>query len=308
MSEAGAVQNGTVELALVKTLPVANQLGECPLWHPERQQLYWTDILASKLYRYTPGSDEIEVFDTPERLASFGFIRNSDWLICGFASGIARYQPHTGELDWLYRLPDRREVRLNDGRVDSRGRFWVGAMVENNTHTAQPGYPEARLYCCAPDGQVTEHLGDIRISNSLNWSPAGDRLYFADSPRNEIYAFAFDAARGQLGEKTLFARTPAGVHPDGSAVDIDGCLWNAHWGASQLVRYRASGEVAGAFALPVSQPTCCAFGGADFDTLFVTSARCDLDESQLARESEAGNLLIYRVRNARGRAEFQFVA
>lgn len=308
VSDTVSGMKGKVELALVKTLPVANQLGECPLWHPERQQLYWTDILSDKLYRYTPATDEVEVFDTPERLASFGFIHNSDWLICGFASGIARYQPHTGERQWLYRLPDQRELRLNDGRVDPRGRFWVGAMIENDAHTAQPGYPEARLYCCEPDGRVSEHLGDIRISNSLNWSPAGDRLYFADSPRHEIYTFAFDAARGQLGEKTLFARTASGVHPDGSAVDAEGCLWNAHWGASQLVRYHSDGEVSGVFELPLSQPTCCAFGGEDFTTLFVTSARCDLDESQLAQQPEAGNLLIYRVHNARGSAEALFAA
>ena len=308
VSEAAAGNPGKVELALIKTLPVANQLGECPLWHPERQQLYWTDILACKLYRYTPATDEIEVFETPERLASFGFIRNSDQLICGFASGIARFEPDSGAVEWLYRLEDQREVRLNDGRVDSRGRFWVGAMIENDTHTAQPGFPEARLYCCEPDGTVSEHLGDIRISNSLSWSPAGDRLYFADSPRHEIYAFEFDAERGQLAQKTLFARTPTGVHPDGSTVDAEGCLWNAHWGASQVVRYRERGEVAETFPLPASQPTCCAFGGAGFDTLFVTTACCDLDDAQRAREPEAGNLLIYRVRNARGRAEALFAA
>ncbi|QIL89716.1 SMP-30/gluconolactonase/LRE family protein [Microbulbifer sp. SH-1] len=308
VSETATGMQGKVELELVNILPVANQLGECPLWHPERQQLYWTDILGCRLYRYTPTTDALEVFDTEERLASFGFIRDSDWLICGFASGIARYQPQSGEVEWLYRLPDQRELRLNDGRVDPQGRFWVGAMIENGDHVARSGFPEAHLYCCDPDGRVTEHLGDIRISNSLSWSSAGDRLYFADSPRHEIYSYEFDAVSGQLGEKILFARTPAGVHPDGSTVDAEGHLWNAHWGASQLVRYGADGAISETFPLPASQPTCCAFGGADFDTLFVTSACCGLDDTQLVREPEAGNLLIYRVHNARGRAEALFAS
>ncbi len=293
-------------MELVKSLAVENQLGECPLWHPQRQQLYWTDILARRLYRYTPVDERLEVFDTPDRLASFGFVDGSDALICGFAQGIARFEPQSGALEWLYRLPDTRELRLNDGRVDRRGRFWVGAMIENDGNLAGPGYPKAKLFCCERDGAVSEHLDDIRISNSLNWSPDGSRLYFADSPRGEIHSYPFDAESGRLGERSLFARTAEGIHPDGSAVDADGFLWNAHWGGSSLVRYRPSGELADEFSLPVSQPTCCAFGGAGLDTLFVTSARCDLSEARLEVEPEAGNLLIFRVKGSRGLAECFF--
>ena len=293
-----------VTLELITSLPVANQLGECPLWHPRLQQLYWTDIPAKKLYRYVPASGQLEVFDTPDQLASFGFIEGSDWLICGFAGGIARFEPVSGAVEWLYQLPDTRELRLNDGRVDREGRFWVGAMIENAQHRAKRGYPHARLYCCRGDGSASEHLGDIGISNSLCWSPDGTRMYFADSPRGEICSYVFDPELGLPGERQLFARVPEGIHPDGATVDTDGCLWSSHWGGSRLVRYLPTGEIAGSFPLPVSQPTCAAFGGESFDYLFVTSARCGLSEAQL--DAEAGNLLIFRVDGARGLAETFF--
>ena len=43
--------------------------------------------------------------------------------------------------------------------------------------------------------------------------------------------------------------------------------------------------------LPVSRPTSCAFGGANLQTLFVTTARFGLDEDALAQEPWAGGVL-----------------
>src|SRR5690606_3548000 len=80
-------------------------------------------------------------------------------------------------------------------------------------------------------------------------------------------------------------------YPDGMAVDEQGSLWCAMWAGRKLVRLSAVGHVQEQLALPVSNPTKCAFGGANGTTLFVTSARKGLSYKQLAEEPLAGSLL-----------------
>ena len=121
----------------------------------------------------------------------------------------------------------------------------------------------------------------MTISNGLCWSPDGTVMYFADSPANTISAYRFDTGRGVPSAGRPFAHTPKRVHPDGSTGDAAGGVWNARWGAAQVVRYTAGGEVDRVIRVPASQPTCVAFGGADLDLLFVTTARAGLDSTEL---------------------------
>jgi sugar lactone lactonase YvrE len=178
-------------------------------------------------------------------------------------------------------------VRFNDGRVDRQGRFWAGSMVEGF------GEPTGKLYCLAK-GVSEEHLTGISICNSLCFSPDGRHMYFADSPRRTILKFVLDADTGALSNRLAFARTPRGAFPDGSNVDSDGHLWNAQWGAGCVVRYAPDGTVSGRVELPVTQPTCVAFGGEAFDLLFVTSAREGLDAATLTTQPQAGDVFIFQ--------------
>src|SRR5690625_2688587 len=110
---------------LVESLPVANTLGEGVLWHPAQQAVWWTDIQQCKLYRYRLADKDLQVWDTPDRLACFGFIEGSEQLIAAFDGGFALYTPQTGERHWLsqpeYHLPnnrlDRKSTRLNSSHV-----------------------------------------------------------------------------------------------------------------------------------------------------------------------------------------------
>ena len=61
-------------------------------------------------------------------------------------------------------------------------------------------------------------------------------------------------------------------------------------------------KLEGILELPVSQPTCVAFGGPNMDILFVTSATEGLTPEQKASEPLAGSVLIYQT-GARGLPE-----
>ena len=145
------------------------------------------------------------------------------------------------------------------------------------------------LFRVEADGRSTQILSGVGISNTLAWSPDGDRLYFADSLKGVIWSFRFDLDDGTVTERRVFAAPNiAPGAPDGSAVDEEGCLWNARWGAGVVVRFAPDGRVDRTLEVPALQPTCVAFGGADRTTLYVTSARHGLEG--LAPDSSDGCL------------------
>lgn len=276
---------------LVHSIPVANVLGEGVLWNERRRSVWWTDIERAKLFEYDPVSDALKTWDAPHRVACFGFVEDEDRLIVAFDRGIALYDPPSGKTDWLVQ-PDipGKGLRFNDGKVDPKGRFWVGSMVED----ASIASTTAALYCLDPADCLVERIRGIGISNGLCWSPDGTVMYHADSPTGLIRAYGFDPDRTTLSDSRVFAAAAHGVHPDGSTVDSDGGVWSAQWGGSQVIRYTPDGQVSQAIDLPVSQPTCVTFGGEKLDLLFVTSARAGLSSESLGNELEAGNVFVYQ--------------
>src|SRR5262249_54181493 len=172
---------------------------------------------------------------------------------------------------------------LNAGRVDPQGRFVCGGMNE-----AEDLSPISSVYRL--DGETATRLIEgVAITNSLAFSPDGERMYYTDMPTKRISVFTYGDELGAPRE-LIDLNAQAGL-PDGSTVDADGCLWNAQWGGHRILRITPDGVLDRVVELPVSNPTCLAFGGPDLSTLFVTSARMGLSEEQLAQEPHAGDLL-----------------
>jgi len=278
-------------MELVDTIRVGNTLGEGIQWDVAGQAVWWTDIQARRLYRYDWQRRTLESFATPERVGSFGLIEGDERIIAAFERGIALYDLSGGAPEWLTRpeagVPG---LRFNDGRVDRQGRFWAGTMEETESRSGRGG-----LYCVDRRGRAARMEDGIRISNGCCWSPDSKRFYFADSPLCEIYVYDFDAANGTIANRRLFARTPDGAHPDGANTDAEGFLWSAHWGAGRIVRYAPDGKLDRILDVPVTQPTCIAFGGPALDHLFVTSARDGLAAEDSARQPSAGDVFVYKM-------------
>ena len=280
-----------VKPRLLDIIRSGNTLGEGVQWHDETETLWWTDIQSCLLYRYHLPSCQLSKYPTPERLCSFGFIKNKSEFIVAFARGFALYNPVSRDITWLIRPEGLGQgIRFNDGKVDRQGRFWAGTMVEEGDPLTRPA---GNLY--ALDGLFTLNKRErgIGISNGLCWSPKSDRLYFADSARRIIYNYEFDPDSGTISNRKIFVETGNGIFPDGADVDSDGCLWSAHWGAGQVVRYTPAGKRDLVLDLPVSQPTCVTFGGPRFEMLFITSAKEGLDGRD--KEVNAGDVFVFHV-------------
>jgi L-arabinonolactonase len=108
------------------------------------------------------------------------------------------------------------------------------------------------------------------------------------------FRYEFDADSGELGARHTFARTSNDAFPDGACVDAEGCVWSAHWGAAQVVRYTPEGDIDLVLRVPARQPSCVAFGGPARDLLLVTSAREGLSETELDGDPAAGHLFVFR--------------
>jgi sugar lactone lactonase YvrE len=293
-----------IQFTLLETLPCQNMLGEGVQWNSLDHSLWWTDIQAATLFRYHPETKILNQWPTPERVGCFAFAESDPRLLVAFATGIAWWDWRSGEYEWLAR-PELAITgnRLNDGRVDRQGRFWVGSIVEQSENNTQ----SAALYCLNTDGNLSRHLTGLTISNSLCWSPDSRRLYHADSPSHCITIYDFDTEQGGLSNPALFAQVNDSIEPDGACVDAAGYLWSAQWGGGRVVRYTPAGAVDTVLTLPVSQPTCVAFGGPNLDWLCITSARQGLTENQLNTQPLAGSVFIYQV-NIMGLPECRFKA
>lgn len=267
---------------------VQNQLGEGIMWDVRTQSAVWTDIESSRFWQWQPGG-EPESFALAQRLGSIALTDKPGRYIGAFETGFAAFTPATGAFEMLAPVTaDHAHLRMNDGRVDRSGTFWAGSMAEAR------GDPLGSLWRYDGGGNATPFLGDIKIPNSLCWNRDGTSMYFADSPRQTIWRYAFDAVHGPVGEPEVFATTTGERYPDGSCIDAEDHLWNAQWGSGEVVRYRPDGRIERRVKLPVSQPSCPAFGGPNLDLLMVTTARADLSPEQLTEQPLAGALFVYQ--------------
>lgn len=282
-------------------MQVHNTLGEGVTWCDRGQVLYWTDIHASTLWRYRPHDGALHQWSMPERLASFALCEADGWLLLGLESRLAFFHPSTQALVDIGPVEAELPTRLNDGACDRQGRFVFGTLHEPATGAKQAVGGFYRLNHDLTLERLP--LPGIAISNSIAFSPDGATMYFCDSLARRIDCCDYGDQVGNVREFVTLDDQRG--EPDGSAVDRDGGLWNAQWGLGRVVRYTPQGELDRIVDVPASQPTKPAFGGTDFSTLYITSARDGLDEAALAAQPYAG-ALFYTEAGSRGMPEPRF--
>lgn len=266
-------------------------LGESPRWSVPEQRLYWVDIEGRMIHRTDPatGTDEVMQLDQQVGCAA---PRAGGGLVAALEDGCALIdawgaapRPFGPAV-----LADKPEQRFNDGCVDARGRLWVGSLTSDKAH------PAATLYRLDPDGSLTEVFGRLTTSNGAAFSPDGRTFYHADTPTHAVRAYDVDPATGALGDGRNFHQFPHGNgRPDGAAVDAEGCYWSALWDGWRVVRLSPAGELLQTVELPVQRPTMIAFGGADMQTAFVTSAGKNLTDDERLGQPHAGGVFAFRV-------------
>lgn len=252
---------------------VRTRVGESPLWSPRESALWWVDIEGRRLHRIA--GNVHSSWTTHERLACIA-LHDGGGLLAAMETGVFRLQAQADGALATERLASvrhpREGMRLNDGRCDRAGRFWVSSMVRDMSLVAADG----ALYCLnALDtrGLSKPLISGLVTGNGLGFSPDGRLMYLSDSHPSvrRIWTYALNDD-GTLGARRDFVDMnlyPG--RPDGAAVDADGCYWICGNDAGALLRFTPAGVLDRALKLPISKPSMCAFGGPALDELYITS-------------------------------------
>lgn len=266
-------------------------LGESPVWHAAEARLYWVDIEGREIHRTDVATGADDVMEVAEQIGCIA-PRAGGGLIAALENGCAIIDRWDGAPQPFGPavLADKPHQRFNDGRVDARGRLWVGSLTSDKSN------PDAALYRLDPDGSLTEIFGQLTTSNGAAFSPDGGTFYHADTPTHAIRAYDVDADAGTLSHGRIFHQFALGNgRPDGAAVDAEGCYWSALWDGWRVVRFSPAGELLHTVEMPVQRPTMIAFGGPDLRTAFVTSAGKNLTDEERAGQPHAGGVFSFRV-------------
>ena len=276
-----------------------NLLGECVVYNPVDGRVYWTDVNGHKLLSCGEDGSSLVSRELPEPLGSFAFDPHGN-LLAAFASGLFRYRLADGHYERISNFePQLEATRLNDGRCDRAGRFVVGGCHQGY-------YNPVSSVISYDGGEPRTLIKNVALTNAIAFSPDGSRMYFSDSETLQLLWFDYDNATGSLGGRHLLHEIPKDQgFADGSCVDASGNLWNARYYGGIVQQYTPQGSLGYRILLPTSCITCACFGGPQLDTLFITTARKDLNPTQLSREPLAGGLFKVRV-PARGLSETRF--
>ncbi|MCW4153377.1 SMP-30/gluconolactonase/LRE family protein [Halomonas sp. 18H] len=277
--------------AVEVALPLDMDLGESPVWSVADQTLYWVDINRGRVFAWASGDAAPNEHDFAHSVGCLAL--SEQGLLVAEAPALVWLDPRSGERWPTNAVNPEWEVdggnRFNDGRCDPAGRFWVG--------TLNPEDGGASLYSWR-EGHLVAAKRELRIANGLAFSPDARWLYHTDSPSRRVLRHAFDPESGELGEGKVWIDLDAhdlpGV-PDGAAVDKEGHYWSALYGGARIARFDPDGQLLAEYPVPCSNPTMVAFGGVDLKTLFITTARQEMDQAALQRYPLAGSLLSLRV-------------
>jgi sugar lactone lactonase YvrE len=268
-------------------------LGEGVTWDAASETLLWLDIDQRLLHRLrADGSRQVTSLD---RMVSV-VVPRSDGGFVAVAGLDVVTMDDSGCFDAVIAsLPADGDGRANDGRCDPSGRLWVGTVDRSDAR-------QAGLFRVDGSGEVVKMLSSRALSNGIDWSPDGRRCYHADSLLKRIDVLLLDE-RGHAREVREFARFSA--MPDGLSVDEEGGVWVALWDGGAVQRFTPDGRLDRTLSVPGGWVTSCAFGGSDLRTLYITTARADLDPAMQSRCPNAGSLFAVHIDVAgRGYAPF----
>lgn len=239
--------------------------GENPLWHPAEARVYWVDIPAGRLFRYSPTSLTTEMFDIGAEVGGFT-IQPDGSLVLFMAKGAVAFW-RDGKLPnvIMSEIQAERDTRFNDVIADPEGRVFCGTMSSPN-HLG-------RLYRLERDHRIAPVLDGVGTSNGMGFTLDRKSFFHTDTNVGEIRVYDYDKKSGSIANQRVFVKVSDNAgRPDGLTVDSEGCVWSARWDGACMVRYDPVGKEMLRIAFPAKKVSSLTFGGRDYTDIFVTTA------------------------------------
>jgi D-xylono/L-arabinono-1,4-lactonase len=245
-------------------------LGEGPLWNVEKQQLFWTDILEGKIWKYTPSIQKVELaWQGDHKVGGFAFAKDGGMILCS-DKGIFKIQKNQlgnvhAKPEKIVDIPLAANERFNDITTDPKGRLFAGTKCDDNKN--------GKLYLVEKGKKPIVVIDNTGISNGMTFSNDLKYFYHTDSIILRIMKYQYDVNTGRISNPELFYQgKEENGFPDGITIDTEDHIWVAFWSSSKVRRLNKKGEFVEEIKVPAIQPSSLIFGGAGMNELFITSA------------------------------------
>ncbi|BBN10019.1 hypothetical protein MPTK1_5g00240 [Marchantia polymorpha subsp. ruderalis] len=262
------------------------EVAKSGIWDPQNHKYYYCDITQGSFHILDLIDMSREDYSVGLKIGAMALIEGGTGLVMAVRDGFGIWDFATKKFE-LVATPYgiNSGWRMNDGNVDSKGRFWAGRLFD--TDETKPGM----IYRLELDGKTaTPVIDGICCTNGVLWSPDNKRMYCGDSTHKKIYVWDYEEESGTPSNQRLFFDTASyfsGV-PDGANIDSDGYLWVCFYDGNHLVRISPDAKVDRVYNMPVKRPTQPVWFGENMDELLVTSASKDVNRNMWP---ESGNIL-----------------
>ena len=271
------------------------ELGEGPIWHPDRGELLWLDIPSGRLL--AAGGERPREWELGEMASAAALTTERNRMLIATETALVAFDLETGARQEIHPLEaDRPETRSNDGRADPWGGFWIGTMGKRHEKGGGAIYRWR-------DGEMRTLHTRVGIPNAICFDHARALAFWTDTPRQVVHRQPVHPETGWPEGEAVPHIDLRGtdLYPDGAVVDAEGGIWIAQWGSGRVAHHDPEGRFLDAVAIPGHHSSCPAFGGPDLTTLHCTTARQGLSEEQ---DRDAAQGRTYAVPGAgRGRPE-----
>lgn len=268
------------------------KLGESPVWDARQNTLWFCDITEKTIHAVTLADGAHRKWTFPTEVASIG-LAESGRIVVALRDVVGLFAPDSEEFTEIAVIErDRRDTRLNDGKVGPDGAFWVGTTDDSGRPVRSP---IASLYRVTADGKVERKIENLITSNGLAFTRDGRTMFHSDSSAKWIDRWEINPETGEIsGRKRIAEPGEETGRPDGGATDIEGCYWSAGISASVINRFTRDGRLLESYPIPVAAPTMPCFAGEDMRTLFVTSLRVGRAPEKLEKFPLTGRVMVTR--------------
>lgn len=280
--------NKVKELKKIATLEYKIEaiLGEGAIWNYKTQELYWIDIEGKQLNIYNPKTKTNKILPTLSRIGTVVPFTENEVLVA-LEDGVHKMNIDTGKSILFTDMKNQlSESRLNDGKCDPAGRFWVGSMHFNQDKG------KANLYTVTADNDLQKKIDSVTISNGIVWTSDKKTMYYIDTPTSTIKEFDYNNETGEISNGKIAVQIPESLgFPDGMTIDEEDMLWVGMWNGNAVIRFNPkTGKVLSKIKVPAHNITSCAFGGENLDVLYITTAKVDMTLEEIKKYPLAGSV------------------
>ena len=274
-------------------------LGEGALWVKSLNSIYFTDIKRKKIFTFNTKTKRKKIIKINKEIGFLSHIKKNIFIL-GLKGELRIVNlKNNKKIKSIFIEIDKPLNRLNDGKTDPSGRLWFGSM-DNLERNIQNG----SLYCLNKNLKLKMVDNKYMITNGPAFINEKN-FYHTDTKKRIIYKIKIDKNLNILEKKIFKKFVDVEGFPDGMTTDRFKNLWVCHFCGSSISVFNQKGKKIYKIKLPAKNVTNCAFGGANNNDLYITTALKGLKEIDKQKYNLSGSLFKVRT-NSKGMTSKSF--